>query len=341
MSSTRSTIAPPVFALNALTVIPPTPVAGVSYRDATAGPASSPDGWPYAERVNSAEWNQLVYQWSTLLSIMDKKGVLGWSALVDYTESSVQFGSDGILYSWLAASGPNNGGAKDPISNPTFWIPFRASGSLINTRVFNTPGSIVYTPSPGTKSVIVEVQGAGGGGGGAAAVAAGSVSGGGGGGGGGYSKSVLPVASVTGQTITVGAGGAVALAAAGSNGGASSIGAIITATGGVGGGLLLATSTFPAQRNGEAGGQGAGGSVHNSSGAQGDTFIATSATNGISGKGGSSQLSAGGPLRTVTGGGTGGMLGSGGGGALVLGLTGTNYAGGAGGNGIVIIWEFS
>jgi hypothetical protein len=121
MASTREVIAPPIFAEDAATVIPPTPIAGQSYRDPVAGPASSPDGWPYAQLVNSAEWNQLMFQWSSLLSIMDKKGVLGWSDQTNYTEPSVSFGSDGTLYFWLQASGPDNGGAKDPVSEPLYW----------------------------------------------------------------------------------------------------------------------------------------------------------------------------------------------------------------------------
>lgn len=123
MSSTRNVIAPPPFAANALTTIPPTPVAGVSYRDETAGAASSPDGWPYAERVNSAEFNQILYQLSSLVAILDKKGVLGWSSDVNYSEAALAFGSDGVLYNWLSASGPALGGAKDPSggANPTFW----------------------------------------------------------------------------------------------------------------------------------------------------------------------------------------------------------------------------
>lgn len=126
MASTRSTISPPIFASNASTVVPPTPVAGVSYRDPIAGPASSPDGWPYAERVNSAEFNQIMFQLSSIASIIDKKGILGWSNLVDYTEASVVFGSDGSLYAWLVASGPNNGGAKDPVATTGSWAPLSA-----------------------------------------------------------------------------------------------------------------------------------------------------------------------------------------------------------------------
>lgn len=147
MSSTRSVIAPPPFAANALTTIPPTPVAGVSYRDPIAGPASSPNGWPYSERVNSAEWNQIMFQISSLVSIIDKKGILGWSSAVDYTESSIVFGSDGVLYVWLQASGPAGAGAKDPLTNPLYWQTLSSSfaastdgiaGSFSNLKISTT-----------------------------------------------------------------------------------------------------------------------------------------------------------------------------------------------------------
>lgn len=147
MASTRSIIAPPAFAKDASTVIPPTPIAGVSYRDPSAGPASSPDGWPYAERVNSAEFNQIMYQLSSLVEILDSKGILGWSDLVDYTVPAVQFGSDGNLYKWLQASGPANGGAKDPITNPSYWTPLSAAlssnvaGSSLGVRASSAAAS--------------------------------------------------------------------------------------------------------------------------------------------------------------------------------------------------------
>lgn len=125
MASTRDVIAPPIFAEDASTTIPTTPIAGQSYRDPVAGPASSADGWPYAQLVNSAEFNQLMFQWSSLLSIMDLKGVLGWSSLKDYTEPAIAFGSDGKVYKWLQESGPDTAaGAKDPISNPLYWEVF-------------------------------------------------------------------------------------------------------------------------------------------------------------------------------------------------------------------------
>lgn len=133
MASTRSIISPGIFAENASTVIPPTPIAGVSYRDTVSGTDDIVNGWRYGTRVESQDWNQIVFLMTSMLSLIDKKGVIGWSNLVDYTESALTFGSDGNLYVWIQASGPGNGGAKDPISSPTFWKPLadNAQSNLI------------------------------------------------------------------------------------------------------------------------------------------------------------------------------------------------------------------
>lgn len=246
MSSTRSIIAPPPFAANALTVIPPTPVAGVSYRDPAAGPASSADGWPFAERVNSAEFNQIMYQLSTLASIQDKKGVLGWSNLVDYSEASVQFGSDGVLYSWLQASGPTLGGAKDPISNPAFWRPLQ-SGQLANTQRLTATGTV--TKTPGVRRWKVRMYGGGGQGGGNQATSATQVAAGGGGSCGSYAEAEFDVSAISSASLVIGAGGNAAAAGANGTAGGSStltMGAnSLTCPGGPGGLTGAATSSIP------------------------------------------------------------------------------------------------
>lgn len=246
MSSTRSIIAPPPFAANALTVIPPTPVAGVSYRDPVAGPASSPDGWPYAERVNSAEFNQIMYQSTSLMSIIDKKGVLGWSNLVDYPEASVQFGSDGVLYVWLQASGPTLGGAKDPISNPTFWRPL-LSGQLANTQRLTATGTV--TKTAGVRKWKVRMYGGGGQGGGTQATGASQVAAGGGGSSGSYAEAEFDVSAISTASLVIGAGGnAGAAGAAGAAGGSSTLtmGAnSLTCPGGPGGLAGAATASIP------------------------------------------------------------------------------------------------
>jgi hypothetical protein len=130
MASTRDVISPGIFAEDASTTIPPSPIQGVSYRDPVAGPASAPDGWPFFEKVNSAEFNQLLFQYSSLLDIIDLKGLLGWTDLKDYTEDAIVFGSDGVVYKWLQESGPGtSAGVKDPVSEPAYW----RSDDLVDT----------------------------------------------------------------------------------------------------------------------------------------------------------------------------------------------------------------
>lgn len=121
MASTRDFKSPGVFAEDATTVIPPTPIQGVAYRDAVTGTSDVPNGWRYGATVKSQDWNQIMFQATSIISEIDKRGVLGWSDQVLYDEPAITFSSDGTLYLWVQASGPGAGGAKDPISSPTYW----------------------------------------------------------------------------------------------------------------------------------------------------------------------------------------------------------------------------
>lgn len=146
MSSTRNFKSPGVFASAATTTIPPTPIAGVSYRDAASGTDDTPNGWRYGTRVESQDFNQIMFLLTSMMGIMDAQGVLGWSNEVDYTGPCITFGSDNELYIKTSlASGPNNGGAKDPISNPAYWQSFssRFGGSPgdVKTIAYLTPPS--------------------------------------------------------------------------------------------------------------------------------------------------------------------------------------------------------
>lgn len=275
MSSTRSIIAPPPFAEDALTVIPPTPVAGVSYRDEAAGPASSPDGWPYAERVNSAEFNQIMYQLSSLVSIMDNKGVLGWSSAVDYPDAGVQFGSDGVLYRWLQASGPTLGGAKDPVSEPTFWEP-AGKGQLISSQVVSASGTL--NAPAGFAIARFRLSGGGGGSGVVVSTNASQVSAVGGGASGSYLEGWLTAAQFgASQTVTIGAAGPGGTAGSGGGaGGPSSVGTLLTAPGGLGSpaSIVVATTSTDVSVGGMPGAVATGGTVLNETGMQGDYGIA-------------------------------------------------------------------
>lgn len=148
MSSTRDFKSPGIFAEDATTAIPPTPISGVAYRDAVSGTDDVPNGWRFGTRVESQDWNQIMFLVTSMLEKMDKKGVLGWSDLVDYTEVGITFGSNGVLYQRTGlVSGPGTpAGARDPISSPTYWTAV-PTGPLGTSSEMATGTSAVKAPS--------------------------------------------------------------------------------------------------------------------------------------------------------------------------------------------------
>lgn len=207
-------------------------------------------------------------------------------------------------------------------------------GRLIGVQRFLS--SALYTPTPGTRWGIAEIQGAGGGGGNASAVSGSTIGLGSGGGAGGYSKSLI--ANVpSSQAVVVGVGGA-----GGVDGGLSSFGSIIAFGGAAGGNNLNSnwSGTVTLSRGGAAG-SASGGNIINANGYHGENAIFTFFGNSVSGAGGGSIFSGGGlPVGGSAGPGNPGNLGSGGSGANASGLT-TLQLGGTGGDGFVIIWEFA
>lgn len=215
-----------------------------------------------------------------------------------------------------------------------------ATGRLLNVQVFSTSGT--YTPTTGTKSIIAEVQGAGGAGGGTAACTSSQIAAAGGGGSGAYAKGRL-TSGFSGQTVTVGAGGTGVSNANGNAGGTSSFGSLITAPGGGGGTSSAAFSALPVLNGyGLPGAVSTGGNVCNSTGDAGMTGFCSSVATGISGKGGRSFFGGGGgaAISVSSDGIASQSFGGGGGGALTI-ASGGAHAGGAGSNGVVIIWEYA
>jgi hypothetical protein len=217
--------------------------------------------------------------------------------------------------------------------------------ALIGLRTITATGAGVYTPTPGTQSIVVEIVGGGGGGGSAIVTAAGNCSGGAGGGGGGYCKKRY-TSGFAGAAYSVGiggAGGAAAAANAGAVGGNTTFLAM-TASGGVGGPATGAATALGPASGAVAGGAAAGGDL-NIPGEPGDTcnrFVATTIAGGL---GGSSQLGSGGTpvgaigLMTFAGGAGRGYGGGGSGAASAAG--GAGAAGGNGSPGVLIIEEYS
>jgi len=217
-----------------------------------------------------------------------------------------------------------------------------AGGSLLNVRVFTSSGT--YKPTPGTNSVIVEVYGGGGSGGGSVAPGSGRGAAGGGGGAGSFGRGRFTSGFANGVTVTVGAGASSnGPGAAGSAGHASSFGSLISAPGGDPGtlGISVAPPNCSGPRSG-AGGAPAGANLLSGAGTTGGMGLVFSATSVIGGEGGSSAYSGGSYGSINDDGSTIGALpgGSGGGGGSSA-AGDPARSGGAGSDGIVIVYEYA
>ncbi|HHL3753619.1 TPA: glycine-rich domain-containing protein [Klebsiella pneumoniae] len=215
-------------------------------------------------------------------------------------------------------------------------------GRLVNVQRILSSGTYIRTP--GATKGLVEVVGAGGGGGGARATAATRLAGGAGGGGGGYSAHWFDSLPET-QTVVIGSGGAGGInTGPASAGGNSSFGAI-TATGGEAGSGSLTDDVGSGdviQQAGGGGGLGSGGNLVNSYGGTGTICLLTTSRNSTSGCGGGTKFS-GGPKGPAgrSGDGISGAYGAGGSGALSDASPTISYNGGAGGSGIIYVWEYA
>lgn len=215
------------------------------------------------------------------------------------------------------------------------------SGRLLNVQVFTSSG--LYTPTPGTKKAIVEVQGGGGGGAGTNSPSVMS-SASGSGASGAYAKGVFD--NPTTQTVTIGSGGTGGVdnpAGNGNAGGQSSFGSLITAVGGNGGQAMTAdTGVLSASIAGAVPAiQFTGANIFGRGCGMPGLSVRLSAGVSYSGNGGDSQIGAGGlGSRGQSRGGDGTGPGAGGAGANVNGGVSGSYTGGNGAAGIVIVWEY-
>ncbi|SCD23535.1 phage tail protein [Brucella inopinata] len=213
-------------------------------------------------------------------------------------------------------------------------------GRLIGVQKFAGIGAWTYTPTPGTQSVVVEVQGGGGAGGGTRETGAGYVSVGSGGASGGYARSQI-TSGFAGVTVTVGAGGSPVNGGNGGNGGASSFGSFLSASGG-GGGATAGPTGAPWLTGGGWPGNGTGGNIENSPGAPGGVSLSlTTGAANFGAPGGSSRFSGGGSPRSGGGAGVDASGFGGGGGGTASGQNWASLPGGAGAAGLVIIWEYA
>ena len=214
-----------------------------------------------------------------------------------------------------------------------------ASGRYLRTRIFKA--NEIYQSGPGTKKIKYRLQGGGGAGGGAVSTANTQLSAGCGGSAGAYAEGWL-TQGFDGQQITLGKGGAGVTASIGSNGGTTSF-AGIAAPGGHGGGF--SPNAVPPLQLGRSPNSelATGGSIINANGQGGGGVTGPTLSFCTSGEGGLSKFGPGGnPSGGASRDGEGAVnAGAGGGGALAKPSCPTNLKGGNGGDGIVIIEEWT
>lgn len=175
------------------------------------------------------------------------------------------------------------------------------NGTIQNVVTYSTPGTYSFKVPNCTNYICIEAWGGGGGGGGTS-VTSGS---GGGGGGGGYGTACFVVAPDSVLTVIVGAGGNQGVSNSnGTSGGTSSVGTLISATGGIygnsvssaiggsggNGGTSTASVNIPGEKgvNGITGNCGYGGKGGNggNGGAGGNGGGCASGSNGVAPGGG-------------------------------------------------------
>jgi hypothetical protein len=237
-------------------------------------------------------------------------------------------------------------------------VPVYPGHALIGVQTFCTtgcssPSGSTYTPDTGTNQVVVEVQASGGGTGGCSATAAGQICVTGGAGAGSYARALI-TSGFSGVTVTATVGGAGGAAGAntGTAGPTASFGVLVACPGGP---PLSAGPAQTAPANWTAV-SGAGG-VPGACALSGATLIYTTVGGGgnpafssgsvgnqtQSGAGGKSFLGNPSPgliTSAATAGSTGQGYGAGGTGAVAI-ASQAAVAGGTGGPGIVIVYEYN
>lgn len=209
----------------------------------------------------------------------------------------------------------------------------------VNQQFFNTPTYATYTPTAGMSYCLAFAKGGGGGGGGLGASAT-ATSAAGGGGEGGLAISLFTSATIgTAQAVIIGGAGTggATTGGAGASGGLTSLGSLLSSTGGTGGGgANSASGTGGAAGTGGVGTAGAGIITFTGNPGKPGAMWNTN-SNAVSGEGGHGLLfSTGGQsLQTAGNGNAGANSGGGGGGNMQ-----NSRSGGAGGTGWLWIIEF-
>ena len=142
-----------VFASTANTTIPTPPSTGVSYRNTGTTAAEIGKGWPFKEVVDSAKFNQAMYEYTTICQQLEKYGFLPWSANTDYPAQGCALGSDGKIYQAKQATGPSST-SIDPTTDTshTYWdLFYYATVTANRALVSNGNGKVSASATTATE----------------------------------------------------------------------------------------------------------------------------------------------------------------------------------------------
>ena len=140
-----------VFAKNASTTIPNPPVIGTSYRNTSLTAAEVGKGWPFKEIVDSAKFNEAMYEYTTICKQLETYGFLPWCASTNYEIGSLCLGTDGNIYQAKRNTGPSTT-ARNPVNDTshTYWdlfyyTTFTANRALVSNANGKVSSSNVTT----------------------------------------------------------------------------------------------------------------------------------------------------------------------------------------------------
>lgn len=302
--------------------------------------------------------NGLLNEITASIGEIQQLGHAAWSSgMTPYPENS-QVSHEGS--NWRSTVANNS---ATPGSTNSGWVPADAvsGGSLIRTTIYThngtsqlisvdgstptTSGANSFTPHPRAIRQREKVQGAGGGGGGGATTNQNTLSATGGGQGGGYAEALRQSTAISAVTVGVGgAGGPANSSGFGASGGASSLGSLISAPGGVGSQSQPSAQSAAGIFGGTAlGAAPSGGNLLTVRGGPGfyGLQLAGLAPAALGGAGGNSMFGTGPSFTNSTSAITDAInYGTGGSGAATY-PNGTGRAGGRGANGIIIIEEYA
>jgi hypothetical protein len=262
-----------------------------------------------------------------------------------YSNNGSQFTTVYAINSGNTLVAYKSSGTNAPTSSGTLTYVSGTDTGNISYSALGTNGTYFPTSS-NVLGIQVEIVGGGGSGGSVNSLASTSASGGGGGGGGYVRKlitgSALAAIITSGELFNIGAGGAAPASGSnpGNTGGTTTFGSsFLTAIGGGPGGSGNASAAFE-YAGGGSGGAASGGDV-NTNGSAGFPGITGALTQGWAGAGGFNPLSAAAVLgANSSANGTSGLGYGGGGSGAANTNNGGAFSGGAGANGVILIYEF-